>query len=107
MADKFRKTIPLKITFTDGELPEPEKLSALSNQVRNGTDLLEKAMGDLWNQSGDADLNKYPLQIPNLARTLGEAKYMNPAWVPIADTDLLYEQRLGEDFNGLNSGYLK
>ena len=46
MADKFRKIAPLDITFVDGEQPSAKKLTALSDQSRNGLSLVEYALGD-------------------------------------------------------------
>jgi len=53
MADKFRRTFPLAITFSDGELPTNQKLTSLANQARNGLGVIESAIGDLWNHSTD------------------------------------------------------
>lgn len=86
MSDKLRHTTPLNITFGDGERPTPQKLTALNNQLRSAAKILEKAIGDLWNQSGDSILVGNPLQIPNLARVIGEQKYMNPAVYSVSES---------------------
>lgn len=105
MADKLRRQFPIKITFVDGEQPTAAKMNALSSQTRNGMGTLEKAIGDLWNSSGDATLNSYPLQIPNLARLLGENKYLNPALVPVGSA-FEFTEDLGLRYENKNTGYL-
>lgn len=106
MADKFRKTSPLRITFGAAEQPSYSKLTILAEQSRNGATLLEKAIGDPWGQSGDSTLYSYPIQLTNLARSIGEAKYMNPALFYSGETFRFYE-RIGTKYIGQNEGYLK
>lgn len=77
MADKFRITYPIAITFADGEQPTSGKLNAISQQSKSGLALAERAIGDVWNQSGDSTYVDYPLQIVNLARVMGEQENMN------------------------------
>ena len=104
MADKLRRTQPITITLGEGEQPSAAKLTAIPNQARTGSYILEKAIGDLWNQSGDAQLGSYPLQISNLARCIGAGATMNPA-LHYVDQDFLFsEEILGSD---VNSGYFK
>lgn len=105
MPDKFRKTQPLKITFSEGEQPTAQKLTAVAQQSRNGSDLMEHAIGDLWNSSGDVFLGSNPLQIPNLARLLGGNEYLNPALFPAIET-FQYTDHLGLKFENLNVGHL-
>ena len=93
MSDKFRKVVPLKITFGDGEEPTSAKLNVGFNQIRTGTALLEKAVGDVWNQSGDI-LENRQLQIPNLARLIGENNYLNPALIPTS-ASFQYTESIG------------
>jgi hypothetical protein len=81
LSDKLRTTFPIAVTFADGELPTATKMNGLSSQAKNGLSLVEYAIGDIWNQSGDAvfDLaSDSALMIPNLARYLGASKYLNP-----------------------------
>jgi hypothetical protein len=105
MADRFRKVIPIKISFVDGEAPTSSKLNSLSNQIRSGLGLIEKAIGDVWNQSGDEILNGYPLQIPNLARVLGELKYLNPITHYLKYT-FKFRDHIGQKFQGKSEAYL-
>lgn len=79
MSDKFRRTAPLVITFASAERPTGAKLSALATQTRNALGLLEKAIGDPWEQAGDPWLTSYSLQITNLARAIGQGAALNPA----------------------------
>lgn len=92
MADKFRKTYPTPVTFSQGELPNNRKLSALGSQARNGLDLVEHAVGDLWNQAGDpiliaGSVSEQALMIPNLARALGASKFLGPRIPKLAAID--------------------
>lgn len=103
MADKFRRTAPLEITFSNGEQPTGSKLTALSTQYRNGLALVERALGDLWNQSGDPIMTSLPLQIPNLARFIGQAEYMNPALV-FTEDDFEYTETIGRRFENQTEG---
>jgi len=105
MADKFRRVIPLKITMADGEQPTAQKITAIGEQVRVGMSIVERALGDLWNQSGDSVLLNTPLQIPNLARIIGQNKELNPALFPPAE-EFLYTEYLGSKFEGLTEGHL-
>ena len=106
MADKLRKTFPLSISFLQGEQPTSGKLNSLSVAARNSTEVIEKVTGDPWNQSGDAALsNDYPLQLPNLARMIGEHKYLNPVIYPI-QSDFEFRDNLGQRYRGQTEGYL-
>lgn len=81
MADKFRNTFPISVTFSAGEEPTSTKLNGLSSQAKNGLSLTEYAIGDVWNQAGDAVLDLASgaaLMIPNLARYLGATKHLSP-----------------------------
>lgn len=105
MADKLRKTIPLNITFADGEQPTSAKLNAVSQQARNGNAIIERAIGDIWNQSGDPNINDNPLQIPNLGRLLGANEYLNPALYP-GTANFNYKENIGNKFGNLTTGHL-
>jgi len=107
MADKYRRTQPLNITFADGEQPDAGKLSAITKQDRAGSRLLEKAVGDVWNQSGDAQLYAYPLGIPNLARMIGQAKYLGSATsiLPYTISAIQISECTGK-WVGQNQGFL-
>lgn len=84
MADKFRNTFVIPISFADGEQPTGTKLNAVSSQARNGLAVLERAIGDLWNQSGDATASAFPNRIVNLARTLGDQAKLSSE-IPLPD----------------------
>jgi hypothetical protein len=81
-------------------------MNAISTQTRSSTLIIEKAIGDLWNQSGDSSTNNLPLQIPNLARFIGANSYLNPALIPTT-SEFLYKEYLGSRYQGKNTGYLK
>ena len=106
MADKFRKTFPIRITFADGEQPTSNKLTAIAEQARNGQRLIERALGDVWGQSGDSLLIDHPAQIPNVARIIGEAKYLNPAYFAM-DRTFVYREEMTARFVGQNEGMLR
>lgn len=105
MADKFRRTFPLRITFSDAEQPSSQKLNAVSLSARNGLALSEKAIGDLWNQAGDAVLNSYPLLIPNLARMIGQNKYLNPVLYQL-NSEFLFTEKIGVRYPGKSAFHL-
>jgi hypothetical protein len=105
MADKFRKTAPIKITFADGEQPSSSKLTGIAQQTRAALKIIEKVVGDTWNQSGDSVTQAYPLQIVNLARVLGEVKYLNPAIYPMQYT-FKFRDTVGYRARGYTYGYL-
>jgi len=106
MADKFRKTHPLAISFVDGEQPTSEKLSFIATQARNGLDLIERAIGDLWGQSGDSNTSQYPNQIGNLARAIGQMKYLNPIIYPLT-SDIVFNDYAGERYTGESHGHCR
>lgn len=106
MTDKLRRTHPLNITFADGEAPSAAKLTAIATQARVGARVLENAIGDLWNQSGDTLLNSWPLQIPNLARVIGQVKELSPALYPPVNS-FTYVDNVGLRYQYQNSGYLQ
>ena len=104
-ADKFRRTFPLKITFSDGERPSSQKLTAVSEQSRNAMRLIEQVVGDTWNQAGDAALTSYPLLIPTIARMIGQNKYLNPVIYPM-EGDFQFIESIGEKYIGRNEFHL-
>jgi hypothetical protein len=106
LVDKARRTAPLAITCADGEQPTAAKVTAINNQLRAATNILERAVGDLWNQSGDSLLYTYHLQIPNLARQLGENRYLSPCLFPV-DEDFVYVDNIGSKFDNQNDIYLQ
>ena len=84
MSDTFRTVFPIPVTMSPGELPTSTKISSLSSQTRNGLGIIERALGDVWNQSGDAaviptgDLFKNALYVSSIARALGTQKLTSP-----------------------------
>jgi hypothetical protein len=81
IADKSRTVFPIAVSFYDGELPSATKLNGLATQAKQGMGIIEYALGDLWNQGGDAylaNLTNARLMIPNLARYLGPIRHTSP-----------------------------
>lgn len=84
MSDKFRKVFPIAVIFSDGDQPPSSKLNALASQARNGLGIVERGIGDIWNQSGDSnliptgELFKNALYINNLGRALGPQSFIAP-----------------------------
>lgn len=83
MADKFRNTFAIAISFTDGEIPTAAKMSGIASQAKTGQSLIELALGDIWNQSGDSIINNTSkttnaLMIPNIGRYLGSSRHLSP-----------------------------
>lgn len=73
MADKMRRTAPINITFSERENPTATKLTALNTQSRAALAVIERAIGDIWHQGGDAGLDNYPLYLTNLSRFIGSS----------------------------------
>ncbi len=81
MSDRLRNLFPIDVTFSEGEIPTASKLTAAAKQSRRGLGIAEYAVGDVWNQSGDALLNTISdarLMIPSLARYLGAPRNVSP-----------------------------
>ena len=99
MTDKFRSTNPIDISYQNAEQPSSAKMSAQATQSKQGGNLLERAIGDIWGQSGDALLLDYPLQIANIARMIGSSKFLNPALAFNSPPEEIrnYESRLSFD----------
>lgn len=90
--DKLRSTFPISVEFTDGELPTAAKLNGVSRQAKNSASILERAIGDLWNQAGDDLLTSdgvsaNSIAIPNIARMLGRSHLASPM-VPYFSTSV-------------------
>lgn len=82
MSDKLRPTFPVPVTFNDGELPTASKLNGLERQSRQGQGIISRAIGDIWNSSGDSqlssnDVDDTALMHPSLARVLGPLRMLN------------------------------
>jgi hypothetical protein len=105
MTDKLRATQPLKISFANGEQPSGAKLNALATQSRRGSSVIEKAIGDLWAQSGDVIYNTHPLRIPNLSRAIGKNELLNPSVYPSEQT-IQYTEEIGQKYDDQTEGYL-
>jgi len=104
MADKLEQGISVDVTFVDGETPSAAKLSAITAQMRNAADALERAVGDIHDQSypystatkerlsiayGRSDdttslsgADGRPLDIASIARLIGPASALNPGLLP-------------------------
>lgn len=96
MSDKLPKQLKTTLSFTDGEVPLSTKLTALSTTVSQALSKIERAIGDLWDESypyfentdtlsqatttiADTALgDSKKLEIANLARLIGPASALNP-----------------------------
>lgn len=97
MADKARSLFPISITFSEGELPTAKKIAGIARQAKAGLSVVEYALGDLWNQSGDkllqsAGVSAYALMIPNLARLVGYSKLLNPRVPDLSSSPLFIQE---------------
>lgn len=107
MADKLKKTLPVSVRFSDGELITGAKLNTVMSSLERSLLLLEKAIGDLDDQSypyfESADTlsqasgrnssegtigSDRKLEITNLARLIGPASALNPIHI----TDVSYAE---------------
>lgn len=80
MSDKLKELTPVLVSFVQGESPTPNKLENSFGQVATAMNILERAVGDVWNQNsitaGPLDLN--PNYIANLSRAVGNMSKLNP-----------------------------
>lgn len=111
MADKLRKTFPIKITLANGEQPTASKLTAIATQAQNGLAIVESAIGDIWNQSGDScfgvtdDANsRKRLHVTSLGRGIGNLEKIQAEFDPISSDIRFYDKFTGH-ING-NVGVL-
>lgn len=81
MADRLKELTPVNVTFSTGESPTPNKLESSFAQLSNAMDILERAIGDTWNQSSETSGPLYadPNYITNLSRAVGNMSYLNPS----------------------------
>lgn len=84
MSDKLKTLLPIDTTFVDGESPTPTKFNSAFQQLQDASDIVELAVGDLWNQSQDgaSPLQDTPNQIANLSRAIGSMYKLNPSLIP-------------------------
>lgn len=83
----MRTTFPIAVSFGEGEQPTARKLTSIATQSKNGLALIERAVGDLFNQSGDSTTSDYPLRIVNLARVIGDQALMKGQFPRIDNHD--------------------
>lgn len=99
MGDKLKRGVSVNVTFVDGETPTAAKFTAITSQFLNALLKVERAVGDVWDESYpysvDTDTRLSPnyatryvanitfgtprtLDIANLARLIGPASNLNP-----------------------------
>lgn len=101
MSDSLKPGINVLVSFVDGESPSPAKLNSITAQMKNAATNLEKAVGDIHNDSypyttssttslntkwGTKRTSNNPLSnagyrfldVANLGRITGPASSMNP-----------------------------
>jgi len=80
MSDKLKELTPINITFEDGESPTSNKIESSFDQVANAMNVIERAIGDVWNQSSETGgpLDSDPNHIANIARAIGSMSSLNP-----------------------------
>lgn len=80
--DKLRDGFPIAVQFGAGEQPADAKLNGWANQTQNALNALEKAVGDVFDQSqalgGTNKLSNRDLQIANIGRLIGPASMLSP-----------------------------
>jgi|15BtaG_2_1085339.scaffolds.fasta_scaffold00038_18 hypothetical protein len=108
MADKLQQGISVLTSFTAGETPTSEKLSSITAQLRRAAEQLERAVGDIHDQSYPYSTSTTArlaaaygrvaedtpvsgaltrsLDIANIARLIGPASNLNPEAVGGART---------------------
>ena len=80
MSDKLKELTPINITFEDGESPTANKIESSFDQVANAMNVIERAIGDVWNQSSETGgpLDSDPNHIANISRAIGSMSSLNP-----------------------------
>ena len=80
MSDKLKELTPINVTFEDGESPTANKIEASFDQVANAMNIIERAIGDTWNQSSETGgpLDSDPNYIANISRAIGSMSSLNP-----------------------------
>lgn len=103
MGDKLKRTVSVVPQFSDGEQPSAAKLTSIGAQLQRASQQLEKAVGDIhdqswpyssltstrltlaWGRDDDSatgaaltGAQARPLGIANLARLIGSAANLNP-----------------------------
>ena len=102
MADKLQQGVNVLTTFVAGETPTGPKLNSITAQLRNASQQLEKAVGDIHDQSypySSATASRLSvaygqvqagilsgaetrgLHIANIARLIGPASALNPEFI--------------------------
>lgn len=81
MSDKLKELTPINITFEDGESPTGNKLESSFDQVANAMNVIERAIGDTWNQNSETGgpLDSDPNHIANISRAIGSMSSLNPS----------------------------
>ena len=115
--DRFRTTFPISVTFGAGEQPSSTKLNGWAQQTQNGLKLVERALGDLWNQAADSNLSPSGIGdidananfIPNLARAIGSFHRASPRIPGVIDDThtYTYVDIIGDRYAGENEGWLQ
>ena len=111
--DKLRRTYPLSIVFATGELPTAAKLSGISTQSRNALGIIERAIGDIWNQAGDTILSPSSsitgnaLHITNIGRSIGRMSLLNQVIPGVRSSIELYDDDImSSEYAGQTQGWL-
>ncbi len=106
--DRIRKLYPLAAVFAPGEMPTAAKLTGISTQSSGAFTILEKALGDLWNQAGDPvlspalNITKNALHITSVGRAIGQMSLLNsmvPGQGPLSGS-MTYTDHIGNNFSG-------
>ena len=75
--DKLKDTIPLSVTFFQGESPTAEKLEGMMTQVETAFEYLENTTGDAFNRTVYSTT-----WLNNFARLIGDVSKLNPIILP-------------------------
>ncbi len=107
MSDTIKTGFPLDIAISAGEIPTNAKLTAIASQAKSGLSILERAIGDPWNQAADTFIGSTlnALMIPNISRLIGKAEKLNPMVYP-STAITTYTHTFGSDDVGKYEGYL-
>ena len=106
--DKARGTFPIAVSFSNGEQPTAQKLNSVSKQSRAGLSIIERIVGDVWNQSGDSVTSDYPNKITNIARLIGDSNLAS-VQMPLPDFTGVSNIRIIQDIRtfGMGQSHIK
>ena len=76
--DKYRRTVPVDLTFKVGETVTSDKETAIVQLLNNAVRVLNKKIGDLRGEESLYPASASPKFIPNIAQAIGDMSKLEP-----------------------------